>query len=240
MNGVSGRAGGNSNAGTTRYSGNDGFQGRLQPDQGSLVQRLEASIRLFDSLLEQNRTLRQEMAALSEALTRASRFACHDELTGLPNRRLLQDRFDQAVARATRQHRQVVLLFLDLNGFKAINDSVGHLAADRLLQQVGGRLTSCIRRSDTACRFGGDEFVVLLTDIESRNQAIAVINKVIVELSAPYHLDSTPVSMTASLGVATFPADGQNYHELLHVADVTMYRNKVSRRTELPRVPEAA
>ena len=240
MNGVSGRADGNSNAGTTRHSGSDACQGRLQPDQGSLVQRLEASIHLFDALLRQNRALRQEMATLSEALTRASRFAYHDELTGLPNRRLLRDHFDQALARATRQHRQLVLLFLDLNGFKAINDAVGHLAADRLLQQLGGRLTSCIRRSDTACRFGGDEFVVLLTDIEHRKQAIAVVNKVIVELAAPYQIDGTPVSMTASLGVATFPADGQNYHELLQAADVTMYRDKVSRRPESLRVPEAA
>ncbi|HEX7076078.1 MAG TPA: GGDEF domain-containing protein [Hyphomicrobiaceae bacterium] len=143
------------------------------------------------------------------------------------------------MARATRQRRQVVLLFLDLNGFKAINDSLGHVEADRLLQQVGGRLTSCIRRSDTACRFGGDEFVVLLTGIERRNQAMAVINTVIVELAAPYQIDGIPVSMTASLGVATFPADGQNYHELLQAADATMYRDKASCCTVSALGPEA-
>ena len=199
--------------------------------QGSAQQQLVAATEQIDALLTLNLQLKEEVALLKGALTKVNRFAFHDELTGLPNRRLLQDHFDQAVARATRQHSQVVVLFLDLNQFKGINDAIGHVAADRLLQQVAKRLSSCIRGSDTACRFGGDEFVILLTDIESREQAVAATNKIIAQLAIPYIIDRKPIRMTAAIGMAVYPVDGKRYDELLQAADFTMYGNKACTAT---------
>lgn len=189
-------------------------------------QQLAAASRKIDQLRKLNRALRIEKALLRDALAKANRWACHDELTGLPNRHLLRDHFNHAVARAARQHNHVVLLFVDLNGFKRINDAIGHLGGDRLLQQVAERLKACIRSSDTACRFGGDEFVVLLTDIGLEYPEAAATDKIIRQLAAPYLIDGTTIRMRASIGVATYPVDGKNYYELLRFADFTMYRNK--------------
>jgi diguanylate cyclase (GGDEF)-like protein len=100
------------------------------------------------------------------------------------------------------------------------------VAADRLLQQVAKRLMACIRSSDTACRFGGDEFVVLLTDIESREQAVAATSKIIAQLAVPYIIDCKPIRMTAAIGMAVYPIDGKRYDDLLQAADFTMYSNK--------------
>lgn len=194
--------------------------------RGSAQQQPATATEQIDALLTLNRELKKEVALLKEALAKANRFAFHDELTGLPNRRLLQDHFDQAVTRAVRQQSHVVLLLLDLNQFKGINDAHGHVAADRLLQQVAKRLMACIRSSDTACRFGGDEFVVLLTDIESREQAVAATSKIIAQLAVPYSIDCKPIRMTAAIGMAVYPIDGKRYDDLLQAADFTMYSNK--------------
>ena len=195
--------------------------------QAAHEQQLANALRQIKALKKLNLALRVEKALLGDALAKANRLAWHDELTGLPNRHLLQDHFNQAVARAARQHNHLVLLFLDLDGFKRINDAIGHLEGDRLLQQVAERLTSCIRSSDTACRFGGDEFVVLLTDIGLEYPAAAATNKIIRQLTKPYIIDGTTIRMEASIGIATYPVDGHSYHELLRFADFTMYRNKV-------------
>jgi diguanylate cyclase len=196
-------------------------------------QELAAASRKITALKDLNRALRVEKALLVDALAKATRLACHDELTGLPNRHLLQDHFNQAVARAARQHSQVVLLFVDLNGFKHVNDEIGHLGGDLLLQQVAGRLTSCIRASDTACRFGGDEFVVLLADIGlGRRPKTKAKDKIISQLTMPYVVDATTVRIGASIGMATYPTDGTNYDELMRFADFTMYRNKVAPRPD--------
>ena len=189
-------------------------------------QRLEAARREIDALATLNRRLREESALLTESLANARRFAFHDELTGLPNRRLLHDHFIEAVARARRQHNQVVLLFVDLDDFKSINDALGHVCADRLLQQVASRLKACVRRSDTACRYGGDELVILLPDIETPGQAIAAIEKIRMEITAPYDIDGMPVSIAASIGMATWPIDGKDCLALVKAADVAMYRQK--------------
>ena len=202
--------------------------------RGPAQQQPATATELIDALLTLNLELEEEVALLEEALAKANRFAFHDELTGLPNRRLLQDHFDQAVAHATRQQSQVVLLFLDLNRSKGINDALGHVAADGLLRQVAKRLTSCIRSSDTACRFGGDEFVVLLTDIESREQAAAATNKIIAQLAIPYIIDRKPIRMTAAIGMAVYPVDGKRYDDLLQAADFTIYNNKPCTATAEP------
>lgn len=205
--------------------------------QWSREQRLSAARRQIDDLLKLNTLLKTECALLAESLAKAHRFAYHDPLTGLPNRRLLADHFDQAKAQAMRKHNYVVLLFLDLDGFKAINDAIGHTAADRLLQQVASRLSSCVRSSDTACRYGGDELVVLLPDIDRPDQAVAAREKIRRELALPYVIDGTPVQAAASLGMATFPTDGTDCFELVQSADQAMYREKGEKRSRPPGQP---
>jgi diguanylate cyclase (GGDEF)-like protein len=162
--------------------------------------------------------------ALKEA--RVRHVAYHDELTGLPNRSLLLDRFDQAVAQGARQSRQVALLFLDLDGFKSVNDELGHGAGDALLQQVAGRLIACIRAGDTACRHGGDEFVIMLPEVDGLETAAMVAEKIRSQLSIPYLVDGGTITVTASIGMAVYPVDGQDFGELMEQSDIRMYRAK--------------
>lgn len=180
----------------------------------------------IDALVQLNQALQERVTRLNDALARTSRYAFHDELTGLPNRRLLKDHFRQAVARAIRTDCEIVLVFIDLNEFKGVNEEFGHVAADGLLQQVAGRLKSCLRITDTACRFGGDEFVLLLPDILARPQATAAIERIVAELAMPYAIDRTEVSVTARVGIAVYPQDGKTYCELLTLADFTMFSDR--------------
>jgi diguanylate cyclase (GGDEF)-like protein len=210
--------------------------GHYDTSQASALRQptLAAAIRKSETLLKLNMALTEEIRLLTEALAQANRSAFHDELTGLPNRRLLLDHFEMATARAARKHNHVALLFIDLDRFKNINDSIGHLAADSLLQQVAGRLASCIRSYDTACRYGGDEFVVLLPHIDRREQAIAAQNKIAARLAMPYMIGGRPVTMTASSGLALYPFDGKDCTELLKVADYAMYHRKASAAASSP------
>jgi diguanylate cyclase (GGDEF)-like protein len=189
-------------------------------------QQLGTALEQIEALLRQESLLRQEVMLLEQAAAQARQFAHHDELTGLPNRRLLWDRFRQAVAQGTRQHRPVALLFLDLDGFKSINDTLGHAAGDRMLQQVAARLVACTRTSDTACRYGGDEFVILLPEFEGQDSAVAAAEKIRAHLETPYVIDGTAIRMTISIGVAVYPSDGKEYGDLIRVSDCAMYRNK--------------
>lgn len=182
----------------------------------------------IDALIQLNQALQERVARLNDALARTSRYAFHDELTGLPNRRLLKDHFRQAVARAIRTNCEIVLVFIDLNEFKGVNEEFGHVAGDGLLQQVAGRLKSCLRITDTACRFGGDEFVLLLPDISARQQATAPIERIVAELAIPYAIDKSRIRVPASVGMAIYPQDGTNYCELLTLADFTMFSKKPS------------
>jgi diguanylate cyclase (GGDEF)-like protein/PAS domain S-box-containing protein len=155
--------------------------------------------------------------------------AHYDVLTGLPNRALLQDRLEQAIAGAERQKQHFALLFIDLDGFKEINDNYSHAAGDRLLQLAGQRLLEEIRSMDTAARLGGDEFVVILTDVRQRDNVALVAGKILESLSAPYDLGEladAPVSVSASIGVSIYPNDELIAHELLRSADEALYRAK--------------
>jgi diguanylate cyclase (GGDEF)-like protein len=193
----------------------------------SSEQKLGAALRLIDDLRRQESLLKKKAALLSETVVQVRQFAYHDELTGLPNRRLLLDRFNQAIARAARQHKSVALLFLDLDGFKTINDALGHVAGDSLLKQVAARLSACIRTSDTACRFGGDEFVILLPELEGEEGAAAAAGKIRAHLTAPYFIGSTAIEVATSIGMALYPADGNGYEDLLRQSDAAMYCDKV-------------
>jgi diguanylate cyclase (GGDEF)-like protein len=189
-------------------------------------QQVVTAQRQIDALQKRDELLKQEVNQLAQAVAQARRFAHYDQLTRLPNRTLLLDRFGQAIARAARQHKQVALLFLDLDGFKSINDVLGHTGGDRLLQQVAARLTASIRTSDTACRYGGDEFVILLPDLERRESAVAAKEKIWAHLAAPYLVGGTSIQVTASIGVAVYPTDGKEFDDLIQQSDARMYCNK--------------
>lgn len=153
--------------------------------------------------------------------------AQHDFLTGLPNRVLLRDRFEQAVALSKRgRPHPIALLFIDLDGFKAINDAIGHDAGDRLLQEVSQRLTSCVRDTDTVCRHGGDEFIVLLPDIQSRDAIPTIAAKILQVLHYSFVIESHPLSVTASIGISLYPEHGQSLLDLMSSADQAMYEAK--------------
>ena len=202
-------------------------------------QNLGAALRQIDALLEQRSQLKRDLVQLEHAVAQALRLAHHDVLTGLPNRTLLLDRFKQAVALAARQRKQVALLFLDLDGFKSINDALGHAAGDRLLQQVAARLSACIRTSDTACRYGGDEFVILLPELDGQPSAISAAEKIRAHLAAPYLVGATAIKLTTSIGIALYPVDGKECGDLIRVSDVDMYRDK-SRAPAPPRILASA
>ncbi|MGE0081099.1 MAG: diguanylate cyclase [Thiohalomonadaceae bacterium] len=150
--------------------------------------------------------------------------AHYDPLTELPNRVLFQDRFKQALARARRNRRSLAVMFLDLDGFKYVNDRFGHAAGDTLLGKVAMRLTEQLRASDTVARLGGDEFAIVLPDVEDRSGISAVADKVIHAISQPFTFpDGETVRISTSIGVSQYPQDGLDSDNLIHRADLAMY-----------------
>ncbi len=152
--------------------------------------------------------------------------AQHDALTELPNRLLLLDRLKQSLARARWHQRLVAILFIDLDRFKTINDTLGHEAGDRLLQLLAERFNRAVREGDTVARFGGDEFVILLDDVATEQDVGMVAQKVLDALAAPFNIENQGLYITASIGVSLFPGDGEDSGALLKNADVAMYRAK--------------
>ena len=149
--------------------------------------------------------------------------AHHDVLTGLPNRMLLQDRLIQAIESACRQDRQLAVMFMDLDQFKHINDSLGHSIGDKLLQSVAQRLVGCVRHSDTVSRQGGDEFVVLLPYIEHSEGATLCAQKMIAALALPHRIDQHDLHISMSIGISIYPDDGQDAETQIKNADTAMY-----------------
>jgi len=180
----------------------------------------------LDRAMRRIADLEDEVQRLAEAVRQERRFAYYDELTGLPNRRLLLDRFNQALARGSRRKKQLALLFIDLDAFKQVNDALGHAAGDELLRQVATRLSQRVRTSDTVCRYGGDEFVVLLAEIDSQESALAAARKIRSAIGKPYPMPTGPVKITASIGMAVYPMDGASYAELIVRSDLAMYFDK--------------
>ncbi len=156
--------------------------------------------------------------------------AQHDFLTGLPNRALLTERLAQAIGLAQRRHKQVGLVFLDLDYFKNINDSLGHAIGDQVLQSAAARLTAAVRASDTVCRQGGDEFVLLLAEIEQPLDAALVAEKLLEAFAAPHLIGKHELHVTLSIGISVYPADGNNVDSVLQNADTAMYHAKACGR----------
>lgn len=161
--------------------------------------------------------------AMSEKMTH---LAQHDSLTNLPNRALLNDRISQALALAERHNGQLALLFIDLDNFKHINDSLGHGIGDQLLQSVAQRLSDCVRSADTVSRLGGDEFVVVLSERHSVEDAALTAEKILTTLSQVFVIDEQQLHISASIGISTYPTDADNGADLIRHADTAMYQAK--------------
>ena len=168
----------------------------------------------------------RDVSAAREIASQTKYAAYHDALTGLPNRLLLSDRIEQAIALAPRHRRSVAVLFVDLDGFKRINDSLGHTIGDKLLVSVGNRLAKCVRLSDTVSRQGGDEFVVLLTDMSEPADAAITARRFLQALGETHAIDGHDLRVSASIGISVHPDDGLDAATLIKAADTAMYKVK--------------
>ena len=163
-----------------------------------------------------------------------SRLAQYDWLTDLPNRMLLKDRLGRVLALAARYSRPLAVLFVDLDHFKRVNDSAGHAIGDRVLQSIARRLLACVRSSDTVSRYGGDEFVVLLAEIDHPRSLIPVARKILAAIAVPHDLLTPHVfHITASMGISIFPENGQDGESLVQSADAAMYWAKQNGRNNI-------
>lgn len=170
--------------------------------------------------------VQQDVSEKKELERKVEYLAYHDVLTGLPNRALFNDRMRQSVSQAKRDKTQFAVCFIDLDGFKAVNDQQGHAAGDCLLKQVADRLRVCVREVDTVARLGGDEFVVLLRDTHDENDLSNIAKKIIQRLASDFKLDSAVVKISASIGISCYPSDAQSVEKLMQCADEAMYHAK--------------
>lgn len=156
--------------------------------------------------------------------------AQYDQLTGLINRTLFQDRLNSAIARARREGGLVTVMFLDIDGFKDVNDRFGHAIGDELLRQISSRLVACLRETDTVARLGGDEFTVILEGGQRVEDAGQVATKILKTIGTPYQIGNREVVITTSIGIAVYPLDGDTYQDLVKGADTAMYQSKAAGR----------
>ncbi|RNF83336.1 diguanylate cyclase domain-containing protein [Montanilutibacter psychrotolerans] len=191
-------------------------------DSNQSTQLLEANEQLTLAALH----AQGEAEAASRALDELSQSAQVDGLTGLPNRVLLLDRFAGAIAFAKRHGTRIALLFLDLNKFKQINDTLGHAVGDEVLKLAAKRFSALVREEDTVCRYGGDEFLILLTEVSHASDSTLVADKVIAALAVPSRVGDHVLRLTASIGISVYPDDGEDAQTLIDHADAAMYRAK--------------
>ena len=170
--------------------------------------------------------LRKQVVQVTESKKQLAYLSQHDAMTGLPNRAMGRDHIQQAIVNATRHKTRVALLFVDLDNFKSVNDSLGHAAGDFLLKQVAERLAAAVRKSDIVDRHGGDEFVIGLTDVIDLDDVSKAATKVLASMAQPVMINDTELSTSCSIGIALFPDDGADYESLLREADIAMYRAK--------------
>lgn len=193
--------------------------GSMFPMEISVSELRHGRHRLFTAIL-------RDISERKENEDRIRRLAHHDHLTGLPNRNLLNDRMNHALARVKRHGGRMAVLYVDLDKFKPINDTLGHEAGDHVLREVSLRLAACVRSSDTVARVGGDEFVVVVEEIQRPAEAATVARKIVEQLGRPVDYEGNACQIGASIGVAVFPDDGNSMEEVCKAADVAMYRVK--------------
>jgi diguanylate cyclase (GGDEF)-like protein len=230
-----------------RYNANRGDYGPGDPEK-IVAAGIERSLRMEPHVFERTRpngmvlevrgtpipgggfvTIYTDVTERKRAEERILHMANHDTLTDLPNRALFNDRLGQAISFAKRETGQFALLYLDLDRFKPVNDTLGHSAGDELLKSVAGRIRAQVRESDTVARLGGDEFAVILPDISDRQHVESVARKIVAALAAPFMLGAgaRPVEIAASAGIALYPADARDHEALIRKADVAMYDAKL-------------
>jgi diguanylate cyclase (GGDEF)-like protein len=193
----------------------------------SRAQRMSSGeLREIESLRAINAHLLRELAALKAREAETQKLADRDGLTGLYNRRRMLDLLETAISDAVQQDLHVGLLFIDLNGFKAINDKFGHAAGDKILTTVATRISSRVRAGDICCRYGGDEFVVVLPGVPDPFPVSRVADAIRERVSLPYWIGNEQQQLTASIGESMYPYHGENAAKLLHRADEAMYRLK--------------
>ncbi|WP_300749754.1 EAL domain-containing protein [Janthinobacterium sp.] len=191
--------------------------------------RDELELRVFERTAElagANTQLQDEIIERRQAEARVHHMAYHDSLTGLPNRALLTDRLERAILASQRSARKLAVMFIDLDRFKTINDSLGHMTGDSLLKEVASRLCRAVRASDTVARLGGDEFVVLVPGIRGADEAARVAEKIIESLTPAFPLDGHVLHITPSIGICLYPDDGGDVDALMRHADAAMYHAK--------------
>jgi len=179
-----------------------------------------------DHVTSLNRKISREIKAHKATIKDLDQMAHHDVLTNLPNRALFATLLDKSLAISRRNEQQLALMFLDLDGFKQVNDTAGHDAGDQVLIDTAGRLIRCVRASDTVARFAGDEFIILINEVRSKADARFVANKILELIGQPFHLREDELQVSASIGISLFPADGSDMISLLKNADTAMYRAK--------------
>lgn len=191
--------------------------------------------RTLYKIKQTSRIIREHMDALEQSQAALREEATHDALTGLANRRLFYDRLQQAIRHAARYGGKVGLLFVDMDDFKGINDQHGHHVGDAVLVEVARQLTACVRESDSVARLGGDEFVILLDGIQGKDDCLAAARKIEAALSGCTQFAQHTLSISASIGQALYPDNGQDEDTLLRAADAAMYRVKSGSETERQR-----
>jgi diguanylate cyclase (GGDEF)-like protein len=202
----------------------------LGPD-GDIVDAVAAGVNFLGEELdvayaEIERRVAERTAELERATDELRRVARHDQLTGLPNRMLFWDRLNQRLTQSERRSEDFAVLFIDLDGFKGVNDTWGHSVGDQLLVRVADRIRSRLRTGDSAARIGGDEFLVLLDEVDSAESALGIAHRLCADLEAPFDIASTKRGVSATIGVAIGPANMASADELVNAADAAMYSAK--------------
>lgn len=191
------------------------------------VSALRQSVETLERRVEERtRELQEEVQVRRKAEEQMRHMASHDDLTGLPNRAMMIDRLEVAIHRAHRENNMCAVAFIDLDGFKKINDNHGHEAGDTLLCNVAGRLSNCIRETDSVARIGGDEFIIIIADMKDIENAKTVVTQALKAIDEPIILTDSDVTIGASIGVSVYPNDSMDAGELLKLADQAMYKVK--------------